>query len=98
MPLVWAHAEYVKLLRSVTDGKVFDCISAVEQRYKGGKRPPPVEVFRLNRQLQSIIAGRKLRVLADDHFMSCGRWMTGTPCARKRAHRGVRGPFCRSRN
>ncbi len=27
MPLVWAHAEYVKLLRSVTDGKVFDRIS-----------------------------------------------------------------------
>ncbi len=24
MPLVWAHAEYVKLLRSVTDGNVFD--------------------------------------------------------------------------
>ena len=23
-PLVWAHAEYIKLLRSVTDGKIFD--------------------------------------------------------------------------
>ena len=23
-PLVWAHAEYLKLLRSVTDGKIFD--------------------------------------------------------------------------
>ena len=68
MPLVWAHAEYVKLLRSVTDGNVFDCISTVAQRYKGGKRPPPVEVFRLNRQLHSIVAGRKLRVLADEHF------------------------------
>jgi glucoamylase len=68
MPLVWAHAEYVKLLRSVTDGNVFDCISTVAQRYKGGKRPPPVEVFRLNRQLQSIVAGRKLRVLAEEHF------------------------------
>ncbi len=33
MPLVWAHAEYVKLLRSVTDGKVFDRISAVAERY-----------------------------------------------------------------
>src|SRR5580658_4599695 len=68
MPLVWAHAEYVKLLRSVTDGNVFDCISTVAQRYKGGKRPTPIEVFRLNRQLRSIVAGRKLRVLADDHF------------------------------
>ncbi len=30
MPLVWAHAEYVKLLRSATDGKVFESIAAVE--------------------------------------------------------------------
>ncbi len=37
MPLVWAHAEYVKLLRSVTDGKVFDRISAVAERYCHGQ-------------------------------------------------------------
>jgi glucoamylase len=68
MPLVWAHAEYLKLLRSVTDGKVFDRVSAVAERYCRGKRPAPVEVFRLDRQLQSMVAGRKLRMLADDHF------------------------------
>jgi glucoamylase len=68
MPLVWAHAEYVKLLRSVTDGEIFDRISVVAQRYSNGRRSTPIEVFRLNRQLQSIVAGRKLRLLADDHF------------------------------
>jgi glucoamylase len=68
MPLVWAHAEYVKLLRSVTDGRVFDRISAVAERYCRGKRPPPVEIFRIERQLQNIVAGRTLRVLADDQF------------------------------
>jgi glucoamylase len=68
MPLVWAHAEYVKLLRSVTDGKIFDRISAVEQRYSGAKRKPPIEVFRLNRPIHDMVAGRKLRMLADDHF------------------------------
>ena len=68
MPLVWAHAEYIKLLRSVTDGKIFDRISAVEERYGGAKRAAPIEVFRLQRQLAGIVAGRKLRVLADDHF------------------------------
>src|SRR5271154_592139 len=68
MPLVWAHAEYVKLLRSVTDGKVFDHISAVAERYSPDKRPCSVEIFRLNRQLQSMAAGKKLRVLADDQF------------------------------
>ena len=24
MPLMWAHAEYIKLLRSASDGKVYD--------------------------------------------------------------------------
>ncbi len=68
MPLVWAHAEYIKLLRSVTDGKIFDRVSAVEDRYSQSKRPPPIEVFRLSRPLAAITAGRTLRMLADDHF------------------------------
>jgi glucoamylase len=68
MPLVWAHAEYVKLLRSVTDGQVYDKISVVAERYGKAHRPPPIEVFRLDRQLQSIPLGRKLRMLAQDHF------------------------------
>jgi len=33
MPLAWAHAEYVKLLRSKTDGAVFDLIPEVAARY-----------------------------------------------------------------
>jgi glucoamylase len=72
MPLVWAHAEYIKLLRSVTDGKIFDRIAVVEERYGHAKRPATIEVFRLNRQVQTMVAGRKLRVLADDHF--CVVW------------------------
>ena len=33
VPLVWAHAEYLKLLRSAVDGKVFDRIDTVYERY-----------------------------------------------------------------
>ena len=33
VPLVWAHAEYLKLLRSTVDGKVFDRIDSVYERY-----------------------------------------------------------------
>lgn len=33
MPLVWAHAEYVKLLRSLRDGRVFDMPPQTVQRY-----------------------------------------------------------------
>ena len=35
MPLMWAHAEYIKLLRSVSDGRVFDLIPEVAHRYLG---------------------------------------------------------------
>ncbi len=33
IPLMWAHAEYVKLLRSVVDNKIFDRIDPVAERY-----------------------------------------------------------------
>ena len=33
MPLVWAHAEYVKLLRSLSDGRIFDMPPQTAQRY-----------------------------------------------------------------
>lgn len=36
MPLMWAHAEYIKLLRSVRDGCVFDLITEVANRYRVG--------------------------------------------------------------
>ncbi|HEY3897453.1 MAG TPA: glycoside hydrolase family 15 protein [Chthoniobacter sp.] len=32
-PLVWAHAEYIKLLRSLRDGRIFDAAPCVSQRY-----------------------------------------------------------------
>ena len=32
MPLVWAHAEYIKLLRSTADGRVFDLVAPVGER------------------------------------------------------------------
>ena len=34
VPLLWAHAEYIKLLRSSRDGKVFDRIDVVADRYQ----------------------------------------------------------------
>jgi glucoamylase len=66
-PLVWAHAEYVKLLRSVVDGKIFDTISVVEERYavQPGTRNfmSEIEVFQLARPVTQIAAGYTLRIL-----------------------------------
>ena len=42
MPLMWAHAEYIKLLRSVRDGKVSDLIVEVAKRYLRRARGPSI--------------------------------------------------------
>jgi len=68
MPLVWAHAEYLKLLRSLEDGVVFDRISTVEARYGAGPVESKIEVFKLRRQIQSIPAGKVLRIIAGAPF------------------------------
>ncbi len=39
MPLVWAHAEFIRLLRSLRDGAVFDCPSETVERYLNGNAP-----------------------------------------------------------
>jgi len=68
MPLVWAHAEYLKLLRSCFDGRVFDRIPPVEQRYAGGHARSKIEIFKLRRPVKTIEAGCTLRVIAQQHF------------------------------
>ena len=68
MPLVWAHSEYLKLLRSATDGMVFDRIAAVENRYGRGPVRSKIEVFKLRRPVQQVPAGCSLRVIAENRF------------------------------
>ena len=79
MPLVWAHAEYLKLLRSNFDGEVFDRIPPVEQRYAKGHTHTKLEVFKLRRQVKSIQGGSVLRIIAQGHFRvvwSADEWKT----------------------
>jgi glucoamylase len=70
MPLVWAHSEYLKLLRSADDGRVFDCIPIVEDRYVRGNHPPShIEVFKVSRrQIRQMTAGRSLRITSAARF------------------------------
>jgi glucoamylase len=67
MPLAWAHAEYIKLVRSVSDNRVFDRLDVVADRYQ----PPPgeprragstLEIWNFDRQLLSMPAGRTVRI------------------------------------
>ena len=62
MPLVWAHAEYVKLLRSLRDRRVFDLPPATAERYQGKPSQSPHRVWRFSRQIRALSAGKRLRV------------------------------------
>ena len=68
MPLVWAHAEYLKLLRSVTDGRVFDRIAAVRSAMR---RPGALQAGSLQAAPageDGFEAGYTLRFIAEQHF------------------------------
>ena len=63
MPLMWAHAEYIKLLRSVYDGEVFDLIPAVAEHYLGPNSACRLmEIWKPNRQPGTVRRGYTLRV------------------------------------
>lgn len=68
MPLMWAHAEYVKLLRSVVDGQVFDIIRELAARYYSHAECKPLEVWKPNRQGRTVQSGYTLRVQAPAAF------------------------------
>jgi len=83
VPLVWAHAEYLKLLRSALDGKVFDRIDPVYARYcepEGRKRlRRNLEIYSFLRPIQKIAAGDTLRILDESRFevvWSADGWQT----------------------
>ena len=64
MPLVWAHAEHVKLLRSLRDGRIFDTPDQTVRRYidapmEGQTNKVP---WRTNHKCRSLVAGQTLRI------------------------------------
>ena len=77
MPLMWAHAEYIKLLRSVSDGAVFDLIPVVADRYVRRQAPlrSDLNIWRYMRQPRAVEAGSTLRVVALGSFRL--RWWFG---------------------
>jgi glucoamylase len=69
MPLMWAHAEYIKLLRTASDGQVFDRIPAVAGRYLDEtKRYKLLEIWKHNRKPRSVQRGYTLRIQASASF------------------------------
>ncbi len=64
MPLVWAHAEYIKLVRSIHERKVFDMPPQPVSRYQKNNTRSRVASWRFNQKCRTIPVGKILRIEA----------------------------------
>ena len=81
MPLAWAHAEYIKLARSIALGHPIDRPEAVWHRYHGNVPAATRATWRILAPRPSMVAGRMLRieVLAPARIrISLDGWRTST--------------------
>ncbi|SPE43616.1 Glucan 1,4-alpha-glucosidase (fragment) [Candidatus Sulfotelmatobacter sp. SbA7] len=65
-PLVWAHSEYIKLRRSLADGKIFDQPPQTVERYLTKKMSAQYFNWRFNNKPRTMPCGKKLRILMMD--------------------------------
>ncbi|MCW5620399.1 MAG: glucan 1,4-alpha-glucosidase [Burkholderiales bacterium] len=94
MPLTWAHAEYLKLCRSLDDGQVFDTPPQPIKRYQEQKVVSPFWIWRFNHKCRSVPAGKRLRieVLAPALVhASVDGWQTVTDLATRDTGIGIHG-------
>src|SRR3984957_9179691 len=62
-PLVWAHSEYIKLRRSIRDGKIFDQPPQTVQRYLVDKHVRQIFGWRFNNKTRFIPRNKTLRIV-----------------------------------
>ena len=73
-PLVWAHAEYIQLLRSFMDNAVFGMPPQPTKRYLKENTQSQISLWSFTHKCSVIQAGKRLRIQAHN----CGRvhWTT----------------------
>ena len=62
-PLVWAHSEYIKLRRSIRDGKIFDQPPQTVKRYLVEKNVRQIFGWRFNNKTKSVPRNKTLRIV-----------------------------------
>lgn len=62
MPLAWAHAEYIKLCRSLKSKKIFDMPPHAKQRYLVDKTGSGIFIWSFKNQYKTIPKGKALRI------------------------------------
>jgi glucoamylase len=65
-PLVWAHSEYIKLRRSIRDGKIFDQPPQTAKRYLIDKPVQKVFGWRFNNKARTVPRYKTLRIVLLD--------------------------------
>lgn len=83
MPLVWAHAEFVKLVRSMQEGAVFDRPDVAWRRYGVERVQARHACWRFDHKLQRVAKGRNLRVETREAFrlyFTSDDWATSQRC------------------
>ncbi|HEV7858971.1 MAG TPA: glucan 1,4-alpha-glucosidase [Pyrinomonadaceae bacterium] len=66
MPLVWAHAEYVKLLRSARDGSIFDLIGPAHRRFVEQGVTSDLRAWLFNHKIRAARSDMRLRLETND--------------------------------
>jgi len=62
MPLVWAHSEYIKLARSITDNKIFDMPPQTHKRYILENKTSDKIIWSFSNKVAVIERGRNVRI------------------------------------
>ena len=62
-PLVWAHSEYIKLRRSLLEGRIFDQPPQTVERYLEKKVSAKHFNWRFNNKTRTLPCGKTLRLL-----------------------------------
>jgi glucoamylase len=65
MPLCWAHAEYITLVRSAHDGRCFDRVDPAFQRYVANPVKSRHEIWSFRHRLRRMPPERILRIILD---------------------------------
>jgi hypothetical protein len=81
MPLCWAHAEYIKLVRSHRDNVCVDRITPVYDRYVRNRTKSRVEIWTFAHQTARMPMGKTLRIITGAAVTirwSCNAWVTMT--------------------
>ena len=91
-PLVWAHSEYIKLVRSLKAGKIFDQAPQTVKRYQSEQRKAVYCNWQFNNKCRMVSRGKMLRVAllapAMVHWSSDG-WQTATDLQTQESGLGI---------